>query len=72
MATNGLQTVDAVLTPCAQLAGTVYSVSRGFKAGTLAVQLDTPNGMMSLAVPAACASTFQVGMIVALTVRIGG
>jgi hypothetical protein len=57
-----------VFTPCGIIAGIVYSVSRGFRAETITVQIETPHGITSLALPADCVRSFTVGQSITLSV----
>ena len=70
--TNGLTTADAVLSPSLTLAGTVYSVARGFKAGAVNVTVEGPLGMATVPVPADHAARYVVGAPVVVMLHVGG
>lgn len=59
-----------VFAAVAPIAGTVHSVSRGFRADTITVQFDTPHGIASLALPQSCARDYVVGQPVTLSVSV--
>lgn len=63
-ATQAPQIVESVNT----ITGSVYSVSRGYSAGTIVVSVKTEHGISSIALSANCARDYVVDSVVVLQI----